>query len=207
MSTAPPPRDFPLTRAGAGQLSGYRSRGWSGSPDSTRPATACRQSVHNASPVPQSVMPGRKRTIPPLDNVRGFVPRRLLGRPLSHLVRLRHRPALGRLASCMRWDKHIYSGAVWRSAGGGSSGLSHGLPHRLAAPYSSSDAVCCTRAGRCRRGWRDARLAIGRSGIALCHAHVPLPASYCVLALDRDPDRNLRLDRLPVGSRSLVLQA
>src|SRR5258705_11494671 len=119
-------------------------------------------------------------------------------------LRLRH--VGGRLASCMRWDKHICSGAVRLSAGG-SSGLSHGLPHGLAAPYSISDAVCCTWAGRCRRGCRDHRLAIGRSGIAFCHAHVPLPASYCVLALDSHHDRNLWLDRLPVGSRSLVLQA
>ncbi len=63
----------------------------------------------------------------------------------------------------------------------GSSGLSHGLPHGLAAPYSNSDTVCCTWAGRCRRGCRDPRLAIWRSGIAFCHPHLPLPASYCVL--------------------------
>src|SRR6266404_4551134 len=133
--------------------------------------------------------------------------------PVSGFFHLSHSPANarsrhvnGRLASLMRWDKHICSEAVWLVPEG-SSGLSRGLPYGLAAPYSISDAVCCTWAGRCRRGCRGRRLAMGRSGIALCHAHVPLPAAHCVLALDGDLDRNLRLDRLPVGSRSLVLQA
>ncbi len=115
----------------------YRSRGWSGSLGSTRPAMACRPLRRIGSSVTTGgAAPGCKRTVPALDHMHRFVPCSLLGRPLWHQfaapsarvgwwsgIRLRLRHVGGRLASRMRWDKHICSGAVWLSAGG-SSGLS-----------------------------------------------------------------------------------